>query len=98
MTIFTEVVYWPASAMIQPACVHVLRWMLRCLVNAILRPPFVAYRRALREGRISAAVRGELRFLKLLNSTDCYPFCVTVDSWGLWITDEAPEYDEGDWS
>jgi hypothetical protein len=70
------------------------RWIIRQLLNAILRPRFVSYRRALRHGRISAASRGELRFLKLLNSTDCFPFCVTVDEFGLWITDEPPGYDD----
>lgn len=77
-----------------------LRWYLRALVNALLRPVFVAWRDAEREGRARRAEVLHLRFLTLLNRADCYPFCVQVDPSGLWIMtrEEADTYQEDDYA
>lgn len=64
-----------------------LRWLLRELVEKLLRPVFLRYRDAARAGDAEAALRGELRFLRLLDAADCYPFRVSVDRCGLWIED-----------
>ncbi|RRJ96793.1 hypothetical protein Ga0100231_023785 [Opitutaceae bacterium TAV4] len=58
------------------------RWLIRELLNALLRPVY------LRAGCDS------LRFLRLLDACDCYPFCVEVGG-GLWILD-APSDDFDD--
>ncbi len=70
------------------------RWWIRELVNALLRPMFVRYREAERAGDAHRAEVCELRFLRLLNFCDCYPFCIEVDPCGLWILDEPSERDD----
>lgn len=90
----------PASRLSAQAFAFLLRWYLRELVNALLRPVFVAWRDAEREGRDDRAAVLQLRFLSLLNSADCYPFCVQVDPCGLWILsgEEAEMYQEYDYA
>lgn len=90
----------PAPRLSAHAFAFLLRWYLRELVNALLRPVFVAWRRAEREGRALRAEVLHLRFLTLLNSADCFPFCVRVDPYGLWIMtgDEAEEYQEDEYA
>ncbi|AHF94048.1 hypothetical protein OPIT5_04040 [Opitutaceae bacterium TAV5] len=59
------------------------RWLISELLNALLRPVY------LRAGGDS------LRFLRLLDACDCYPFVVEVGG-GLWILDEPTDFDFGD--
>ena len=76
------------------AFIPFLRWWLRQLVNARLRPMFCRWKAAERAGDVAQAERFELLFLKLLNYTDCYPFCVEVGP-GLYVCDEPSSDDWG---
>lgn len=58
------------------------RWWIGRLLNALLRPVFC------REGGNS------LRFLRLVDACDCYPYAVGWDAWHLWISDQPSDVDE----
>lgn len=76
------------------------RWLIRELLNAVLRPMFVRLRLAsiVSDDNLTApsaaAARYQRLFDRLLFSCDCYPFCVEVDRCGLWILDEPSDQDD----
>lgn len=66
---------------------HLNRWWIGELLNALLRPVW-----------LGSPERGNsLRFLRLVNACDCWPYAVGWDNHQLWISDWRDEYwDRGD--
>jgi hypothetical protein len=71
-----------------------LTWWIGVLLNALLRPSFVRYRCAKAAGDEVGAQRYLRFFDGLLFSCDCYPYGVSMDRFGLWITLDGPDYFE----
>ena len=63
---------------------HLNRWWIGELLNALLRPVW-----------LGSPERGNsLRFLRLVNACDCWPFAVGRDYHQLWISDRPEDVDE----
>lgn len=65
-----------------PTLVIFLRWWIGELIDALVRPVFC------REGGAG------IRFCKLVNACDCYPYAVGWDMQQLWISDRPTDVDE----
>lgn len=62
------------------------RWFIRECLNALLRPVWLRSRESSgADGAIRA--RADLRFIRLLDACNCWPFGVIADEFGLWILD-----------
>lgn len=61
---------------------HLNRWWIGELLNALLRPVFVG------------AGGNSLRFLKLVNGCNCWPYAVGWDEHQLWMSDNPSDVDE----
>ncbi len=63
---------------------HLNRWWIGRLLNALLRPVW-----------LGSPERGNsLRFLRLVNGCDCWPYAVGWDNHQLWISDRPEDVDD----